>query len=198
MHARKGVTPPRRFHMRNIRSLCDRDLGITRVRITGGEPLVRRQCPKLVAKLVAIPGIEDLSLTTNGALLTEHAEALRDAGLSRLNISIDSLNPDRFARITRGATLAPVLAGLEMALELGFAPVKVNAVMIPGIEEELEEFVTLARESRARQVHRIHAYRCHQEDVRNFISDKGFWVYPDWRFKARNCPSAAARRVIPI
>jgi cyclic pyranopterin phosphate synthase len=146
-------------------------LGITRVRITGGEPLVRRQCPELVAKLAAIPGIEDLSLTTNGALLTEHAEALRDAGLSRLNISIDSLNPDRFSRITRGAALAPVLAGLEMALELGFAPVKVNAVMIPGIEDELEDFVALAREN---PVHvrfiEFMPIGCHQETVRNFIS----------------------------
>lgn len=146
-------------------------LGITRVRITGGEPLVRRQCPELVAKLAAIPGIEDLSLTTNGALLTDHAEALRNAGLSRLNISIDSLDPDRFSRITRGASLAPVLAGLKMALELGFAPVKVNAVMIPGIEAELEQFVTLAREN---PVHvrfiEFMPIGCHQEDDRNFIS----------------------------
>lgn len=121
-------------------------LGITRVRITGGEPLVRRQCPELLARLAAIPGIRDLSLTTNGSLLAQHAESLRDAGLSRLNISIDSLNPARFSEITRGASLKPVLAGLEKALELGFAPVKVNAVMMDGIEEELEDFVSLARE----------------------------------------------------
>ncbi len=120
-------------------------LGITRVRITGGEPLVRRQCPELVARLAAIPGIGDLSLTTNGALLARHAEELKDAGLSRLNISIDSLNPARFSRITRGASLEPVLAGLEKALELGFSPVKVNAVMMDGIEDELEDFVALVR-----------------------------------------------------
>lgn len=121
-------------------------LGITRVRITGGEPLVRRECTRLLASLSSLPGIEDLSLTTNGALLPSHAEQLKAAGLSRINISMDSLDPERFSRITRGASLAPVLAGLDKALEVGFAPVKINAVMLAGIEEELEDFVDLAME----------------------------------------------------
>jgi len=121
-------------------------LGITRVRITGGEPLVRRQCPELVARLAAIDGIKDLSLTTNGFLLKKYAGELKEAGLSRINISIDSLQPSRFSAITQMACLEQVLAGLERVLELGFSPVKVNAVMMEGIEEELEDFVALAWE----------------------------------------------------
>ncbi len=121
-------------------------LGITRVRITGGEPLVRPGCPALIKRLALVPGIKDLSLTTNGALLGRYADELKKAGLTRLNISLDSMEPERFSQATRGASLAPVLAGLEKALELGFSPVKVNAVMIPGIEQELQNFVALARE----------------------------------------------------
>ncbi|MHB0867430.1 MAG: GTP 3',8-cyclase MoaA [Thermoleophilia bacterium] len=120
--------------------------GITRVRITGGEPLVRRGVVSLVARLAAMDGIKDLSLTTNGALLAGHATALKAAGLSRINISIDSLSAARFARITRGAVLEPVLAGLDAALDAGFTPVKVNAVMLEGIEDDLDRFVRLARE----------------------------------------------------
>ncbi len=121
------------------------DLGISRVRITGGEPLVRRQSAELVARLAAIHGIKDLSLTTNGAFLLEQAQQLKEAGLLRLNISIDSLNPVRFSQITRGGSLKKVLAGLDKSLELGFSPVKVNAVMLEGIENELEDFAALAR-----------------------------------------------------
>ncbi|MHB1381228.1 MAG: GTP 3',8-cyclase MoaA [Thermoleophilia bacterium] len=121
-------------------------LGISRIRVTGGEPLVRRQCPDLVAMLARIPGIEDVSLTTNGSLLAEYASALSAAGLDRVNISIDSLDPERFAAITGGARLEPVLAGLHAALEHGFTPVKVNVVMLAGIDEELEGFVRMARE----------------------------------------------------
>lgn len=120
--------------------------GVTRVRITGGEPLVRGDCSSLVGRLARIPGIGDLSLTTNGSLLEKQAAALRAAGLSRINISIDSLDEARFARVTGGARLGPVLAGLESALDAGFSPVKVNAVMLEGIEEDLEDFVALTRE----------------------------------------------------
>ena len=121
-------------------------MGISRVRVTGGEPLVRRQCADLVAALAGIPGIEDLSLTTNGSLLEAQAPLLRSAGLDRINISIDSLDPVRFAAITGGGRLDAVMAGLQASLEHGFAPVKVNVVMLAGIEEELERFVRLARE----------------------------------------------------
>ncbi|MBE0429085.1 MAG: GTP 3',8-cyclase MoaA [Thermoleophilia bacterium] len=122
------------------------DLGITRVRVTGGEPLARKQSQDLVAMLAAVPGVKDLALTTNGYLLEEYAAALRAAGLSRINISIDSLDPDRFSRITRGARLEKVLAGLERALEVGFSPVKVNVVMLDGIEDDLDEFVAVCME----------------------------------------------------
>lgn len=119
------------------------DAGISRVRITGGEPLVRRGLTSLVAGLASIDGLTDLSLTTNGSLLAANADRLRAAGLSRINISIDSLDPVRFSRITRGASIKPVLAGLDAALAAGFEIVKVNAVMLDGIEDDLERFVSL-------------------------------------------------------
>ncbi|MBI5869505.1 MAG: GTP 3',8-cyclase MoaA [Actinobacteria bacterium] len=122
------------------------EAGVSRVRITGGEPLVRRGNVDLVQRLAAVPGIVDLSLTTNGSMLEGQAAELHAAGLSRLNISIDSLDPERFSRITGGGRLAPVLSGLDSALEAGFAPVKVNAVALEGIEDDLEDFVALTRE----------------------------------------------------
>lgn len=122
------------------------DAGVSRVRITGGEPLVRRGIAGLVRQLAGIEGITDLSLTTNGSLLQEHAAELKAAGLSRLNISIDSLDAARFAGITSGARLEPVLRGLASAQAAGFSPVKVNAVALDGIEEDLEDFVRLSRE----------------------------------------------------
>ncbi len=121
-------------------------LGISRVRITGGEPLVRRRCVDLVAGLAAVDGVDDLSMTTNGSLLAAHAAALKQAGLGRVNISIDSFHPGRFGKITGGAALEPCLAGIDAALSAGLAPVKLNAVMLPGIEAELEAFVELVRE----------------------------------------------------
>ena len=120
--------------------------GVSRIRVTGGEPLAREGCDKLIGRLAAIPDIADLSLTTNGSLLSGFASRLRAAGLSRINISLDSLEPRRFSELTGGARLEPVLAGLDSALEAGFAPVKVNAVALPGIEADLEAFVQLAHE----------------------------------------------------
>lgn len=119
--------------------------GISRVRLTGGEPLVRRDCGELVARLTAIPGIADLSLTTNGSLLASHAAELRQAGLTRINISINSLDPDRFAAVTGSASLEPVRQGLDAALREGFSPVKVNVVMLAGVEEELDAYIGLVR-----------------------------------------------------
>jgi cyclic pyranopterin phosphate synthase len=122
------------------------ELGISKVRLTGGEPLVRKGVVGLVASLAAIPGISDLSLTTNGLLLPRFARSLRAAGLRRVNISIDSLRPDRYARITRGGRLADALTGIEAAFAAGFAPVKLNVVLQQGIEEELDDFAALSRE----------------------------------------------------
>ena len=121
-------------------------LGVTRVRVTGGEPLVRKGCTEFIGQLARIPGIEDIALTTNGYLLKEHARELKEARLSRVNISIDSLDSGRFAEITRGGDLEKALGGLDEALATGLAPVKVNVVMLDGVEDELEAYVSLARE----------------------------------------------------
>jgi len=118
-------------------------LGITKLRVTGGEPLLRRGLPDLVARLARLPGVEDLAMTTNGFLFRAHARALRGAGLRRVSFSLDSLEPENFRRLTGRDGLAEVLAAIALAQELGFAPVKVNAVIIRGLNDH--EIVPLAR-----------------------------------------------------
>jgi cyclic pyranopterin phosphate synthase len=123
-------------------------LGIDRVRLTGGEPLVRRDLPVLVEKLAAIPGLVDIGLTTNGILLEEQAEALRSAGLRRLNISLDALDPEVFRKVTRREGYERVLAGIEAARRAGFSPIKLNAVSVRGLtEDQIIPFGQLARET---------------------------------------------------
>jgi cyclic pyranopterin phosphate synthase len=114
---------------------CFVDLGVSRVRLTGGEPTVRRDLPALVRMLRALPGLRDLALSTNGHLLAEQAAPLRAAGVDRLNVSLDSLDPDRFARITRRGDLGRVLAGLDAARALDFRSIKLNAVAIKGFND---------------------------------------------------------------
>jgi cyclic pyranopterin phosphate synthase len=121
-------------------------LGIDKIRLTGGEPLLRRDLARLARMLIAVPGIKDLGLTTNGILLRDQARSLFDAGLRRLNISLDTLNPDRFRQLTRRDGLDRVLAGILAARELGFDPIKINTVSIRGITEH--EIVPLARFAR--------------------------------------------------
>jgi cyclic pyranopterin phosphate synthase len=121
-------------------------LGIDKVRLTGGEPLVRRDLPKLVEKLVAIRGLEDVGLTTNGILLAPVAGTLRDAGLKRINISLDTLDPARFERLTRRPGVKRVIEGIMAAKAAGFDPVKINAVAIRGETED--DVVPLARFAR--------------------------------------------------
>jgi len=122
-------------------------LGIRKVRLTGGEPLVRRDLPRLVRALSAIEGIEDLALTTNGVRLRELAQPLREAGLKRLNVSLDSMDRETFAQLTRRDALDAVLAGIDAALEAGFSPLKINVVAMRGYtERELLDFARLARE----------------------------------------------------
>lgn len=111
-------------------------LGLRRVRLTGGEPTVRKDLLTLVAMVAAIPGLEDLALSTNGHRLAELAEPLSRAGVRRLNVSLDSLDPDKFARITRRGVLAEVLAGLSAARNAGFAQIKLNAVAIKGFNDD--------------------------------------------------------------
>lgn len=118
-------------------------MGITKVRLTGGEALVRRGIPNLVALIRAIPGIGDISLTTNGVLLPKFADALKAAGLDRVNISVDSLDPERYRRLTRGGSLKSALEGVEAALRAELTPVKLNVVMMPDLLPELPDFVAL-------------------------------------------------------
>ena len=121
-------------------------LGIDKIRLTGGEPLMRRELPRLVEMLVAVPGIKDVGLTTNGLLLADQAQALYDAGLRRINVSLDALDPARFRQLARRDGLDRVLAGIAAAKKAGFNPVKVNAVSIRGVTEH--EVVPLARYAR--------------------------------------------------
>jgi cyclic pyranopterin phosphate synthase len=110
-------------------------LGVDKIRLTGGEPLVRRDLPKLVGMIAAVPGIKDVGLTTNGILLAPMARALRDAGLRRINVSLDTLDPARFQELTRRTGLEQVIEGILAARAAGFDPVKLNAVAIKGVTE---------------------------------------------------------------
>jgi cyclic pyranopterin phosphate synthase len=121
-------------------------LGIRKLRVTGGEPLVRRDLPVLIRRLAALPGIEDLALTTNGVLLEEFAQPLYDAGLRRLNVHIDTLDRARFQQITRRDDLARVLNGLAAAKRIGFTRIKLNAVAVKNLVEP--DIVPLARYAR--------------------------------------------------
>jgi cyclic pyranopterin phosphate synthase len=121
-------------------------LGIERVRLTGGEPLLRPDLVEIAARLARIPGIEDLSLTTNGVFLARQAAALRAAGLHRVNVSLDSLDPNVFMSITGRDRHSAVLAGIEAAVAAGLHPVKLNIVLLQGVNgPEILDFVTYAR-----------------------------------------------------
>ena len=117
-------------------------LGVRRVRLTGGEPLARHDLPLLAERLARLPGIEDLSLSTNAVLLDRHARALRAAGVRRINVSLDTLKPDRFSAITGGGRLDKVLNGLAAAKAAGFAPIKINMVAMKDVnDDEIEAMV---------------------------------------------------------
>ena len=116
-------------------------LGVRRVRITGGEPLVRKNVSELAARIARLPGISDLSMSTNAVQLARHARALKDAGVSRLNISLDSLDPEHFQAIT-GGKLSKVLDGILAAKAAGFDPIKINMVVMKGMnDDEVEPMV---------------------------------------------------------
>jgi cyclic pyranopterin phosphate synthase len=117
-------------------------LGIRKLRLTGGEPLLRKDLPRLVEMLAAVPGIVDLAMTTNGVLLDRHAASLKAAGLGRLNISLDTLNPEKFRQITGRDQLAQVLEGIAAARRVGFRQIKLNSLAIRGLSED--EIVPLA------------------------------------------------------
>lgn len=123
-------------------------LGVRKLRITGGEPLVRRGLAGFIRQLRALDPDLELALTTNGLLLAEMAAELKDAGLNRLNVSLDSLKPERFREMTRRDGLAAVLAGLQRAAAVGFSPIKINMVPIRSVnDDEIEAFATLARDN---------------------------------------------------
>jgi cyclic pyranopterin phosphate synthase len=120
-------------------------LGIKRIRLTGGEPLIRRNIAYLIRLLKAIPGIEEISMTTNGLILEKCASELKKAGLSRVNVSLDSLNPSRYREITRGGDLNQALRAIEAAYDAGLRPVKINMVHIRGLnDDEAEGFAEMA------------------------------------------------------
>jgi len=121
-------------------------VGLRSVRLTGGEPLLRRDLVRLVDMLARIPGIDDISLSTNGLLLAERGKALRDAGLRRANISLDTLREDRFFALARRNGLDRVIAGIDAAIDLGLGPIKLNCVVMRGQnDDELAEFAELTR-----------------------------------------------------
>ena len=120
------------------------NLGIKKVRITGGEPLVRKGLPYLIKTISNLGAIEEISLTTNGVLLKRFARELKEAGLNRLNISLDSMDPKRYEEITKGNNLSDVWEGIRAAEELGFSPIKINMVPIRGFNDnEIKEFAAL-------------------------------------------------------
>ncbi|TPW12990.1 MAG: molybdenum cofactor biosynthesis protein, partial [bacterium] len=127
-------------------------LGVRKIRLTGGEPLVRRDLPELVRLLSATPGIEEVAMTTNGLLLADAAAPLKEAGLSRLTVHLDSLDRARFRQIVRRDVLPEVLAGIEAARAAGFTAIKINAVAVKGLSEP--DIVPLAEFGR-REGHEI-------------------------------------------
>ena len=120
------------------------ELGINKIRITGGEPLVRNGIIKFVEAIAQLEGIQDLAMTTNGILLKKHAGDLKNAGLNRVNISLDTLKAEKYEQITRGGKLKTVLEGIEEAAKVGLNPIKINTVLIGDFnDDEVEDFVEL-------------------------------------------------------
>lgn len=112
-------------------------LGIKKIRITGGEPLIRRSIVDIIRRVANAPGIEEVALTTNAVLLPGFAKQLKEAGLSRVNVSIDTLDPDKYREITRGGEVEDVLRGIEAAIDADLAPIKLNAVLMGGVNEDM-------------------------------------------------------------
>lgn len=124
---------------------CASELGVKKVRLTGGEPLVRKGLGSLVAQINAMPGVEEISLTTNGVLLARQAADLKAAGIDRVNISLDTMDKEKFRYVTRGGNVDMVWQGIEAALAAGLEPVKLNVVVIEGFnDDEILDFVRLA------------------------------------------------------
>ncbi len=167
-------------------------LGIPHVRVTGGEPLIRRGIVGFIARLSALAGVEDVSITTNGVLLAERARELRDAGVSRINISMDTLDPARFRRITGSDAWDRVWRGISAAEEQGFSPVKINVVPVRGVNDD--EIVAFARLTLERGLHvrfiefmplgagdRWHREQCVSGDEARAAIEAAFGPLEPWR-----------------
>ncbi|MBR9728635.1 GTP 3',8-cyclase MoaA [Shewanella intestini] len=157
------------------------ELGVKKIRLTGGEPLVRTDCDRLVEYLGKLPGLEDLSMTTNGSRLSKLAKPLFDNGLKRLNISLDTLNPELFNKLTRNGKLERVIAGIDTAIAAGFTKIKINAVILRGQNDhEIIDLVNFCRERKL--------------DI-SFIEEMQVGVI-DERKQSRHCSSAEVREII--
>lgn len=122
-------------------------LGVNKIRITGGEPLVRKGLLKLIREIGSLKEVQDFAMTTNGTLLKKYARQLKDAGLDRVNVSLDTLDPKKYSYITRGGNIKDVLEGIEEARKVGLTPIKINIVLVKGFnEDEVEDFVKLTKD----------------------------------------------------
>ena len=164
-------------------------LGVRKVRLTGGEPLVRRGIDELVRRLRAIEGIRELAMTTNGARLAEYAERLKSAGLDRLNVSLDTLDPEKYRKITRIGSLSDTVAGLDAARSAGFTCIKLNAVLMGGVnDDEIPALAELARDGAfdVRFIELMPIGECADWDRKRFIpAERVLEVLP----KAQRVPS---------
>src|SRR5699024_10955896 len=118
------------------------ELGIDKIRFTGGEPLVRKGIVDLIKKVDKLEGVREITMTTNGILLKKMGQALKEAGLDRVNISLDTLNEERYTEITRGGKLSQVMEGIEEAMRVGLTPIKINTVLVGGFnDDEIQDLV---------------------------------------------------------
>lgn len=162
------------------------DLGVHKVRITGGEPLIRKSIETLIEKINHIPGITDIGLTTNATLLSKKAKALYEAGVKRINVSLDTLNEKKYKEITRTGNLADALQGIEAAREAGFEPIKINTVLIGGVnDDEILDFVNFGEEKgiHVRFIEIMPIGLCDQWNKERFISnEKVLEAVPDLEY----------------
>ncbi|HEY5997725.1 MAG TPA: GTP 3',8-cyclase MoaA [bacterium] len=173
------------------------ELGLRGIRVTGGEPLVRAGLVELVRRLARLPGVDELSLTTNALLLPRFAGELRAAGLARVNISLDTLRPERYRAICRGGDLEATLAGIRAAEEAGLVPLKINMVVIPGVnDDEVEEMarMTVAQPWHVRFIEFMPVGNARLQRERRFIPSAQLRARIQARFGLEETPVAPAGR----
>ena len=142
-------------------------LGITKIRLTGGEPLIRKNICFLIHSLKSIPGMKEVTLTTNGVTLEQMARDLKNSGLDRINISLDTLNPEKYEKLTRGGNIVKVLTGIDAVSKAGFKNTKLNMVLIPGFNQnEVEDMVLFCREN-GLKLQRINHYSLYDRNSSN-------------------------------